>query len=367
MMIDWDSDKSHLLVNPSYSDNDQKRFQQILVQGTDYPGHLWLSTSGTSVQKWVGLSKTAILSSAAAVNHYFQSDSQDCWIQSLPFFHIGGIGIWARAFLSGAKVEVFRHDTSTKWNPLEFYHFLIEKKGTLIALVPTQLYDLVKLNCVAPPFLRHVIIGGGALFEGLYQKAIDLKWPVISTYGMTETSSQIAVGKKGDMQLLPHIKAQVDNECLSFKGSSLFTTYAYIEREKVQFLDPKEDGWFKSGDRGALNGGSIEVFGRVDGLVKIGGEMVDLVKLEELLQHVFLTGNFQIEAVLSTKPDHRLGAVVHLVVEQSPLVSEQTALLVEHYNTLVLPFEKIRSVHYVDAIPRTPLGKVLTKNLKLII
>lgn len=369
MEIDWTGSDSAILTNPAYPPTQRALFEQILAatQG-DYPGHLWLATSGSTVQKWVGLSKHATLSSAAAVNRHLESDSADRWVQTLPSFHVGGLGIWARAHLSGAAVYNFLEAHPQKWNADQFFSYLTLVKGTLTSLVPAQLHDLVLLQRRAPPSLRAVILGGGRLQEALYRQAAALGWPVLPSYGMTECASQIATAPLGwsgpsypPLRLLSHLEAQVCDGLLLFRGSSLLSAYACMAGEKVIVSDPKEGGWLSTDDRGQFHDGIITMIGRANNAIKIGGESVDLDRLEESLQKLKEQRGIDIEMTLVPIPDPRLGHVIHLVVVgQSDLPHEG---LMHSFNAQVLPFERIRHCHIVSHFPRSPLGKMMRNEL----
>ena len=102
MQIDWTSDESHVLLNPRMPADEEARLRSLVI---DLPAHLWLATSGTTgALKLTALSKRAMLVSAAAVNRHLAADAQDVWCCVLPEFHVGGLGIFARAFLSGSGV-----------------------------------------------------------------------------------------------------------------------------------------------------------------------------------------------------------------------------------------------------------------------
>lgn len=364
MKMSWEDEKSHVLMNPLYSEQEKANFKKIALEASFLKGHVWLSTSGTSAQKWVGLSKEALLTGAKAVNEYLESDKSDCWIQCLPTFHVGGLAIFARAFLSGAKVEIFRDCVTKKWDPCLFYSFLLEKKGTLLSLVPTQLYDLVKLRYKAPSHLRFLIIGGGVLAPALYEKGVALGWPIVSSYGMTETASQVAASKKFEkvpqLSILSHCKVKVHHQILSIQSSALLTTYAYIREEKILFHDPKKEGWFSTEDCGKIKNGALEIQGRMDGFFKIGGELVDLFKLENLWLNLCMQKEFCIESILMPVKNERLENELQLVVVEGQPYKE----LVDQYNASVLPFEKIRKVRTVASIPRTSIGKISKEKLQ---
>lgn len=364
--IDWETGDSHILINPRYSLEEQRHFQKILEKASSWPGHIWLSTSGSTVKKWVGLSKKAILASARAVNDHLSSNYQDKWIQALPEFHVGGLGIWARSYLSGASVADFKASCQGKWEAFAFHHFIQETKGTLTALVPAQLHDLIQLNLTAPPSLRATIIGGGKISSELYQKAQKLKWKVLPSYGLTECASQVATTEMGTekahLKLLSHIQAKVQEDGrLSFKGESLFSVYAFCHAGKVEFMNPKVEGWFVTEDMGTVDKGVLNVFGRVDQMIKVGGESVNVDALEIFLQNIKMNKQISTDMTLLAVPDSRLGHSIHLVVATSSKESMQE--IIDQFQQTVLPFERIRHVHYVLDIPRSALSKVLKQEL----
>lgn len=365
MNVVWENSQSYLLLNPSYSKSEQERFYKILKAAHAWPNHIWLSTSGSSVQKWVGLSKYALLVSAQAVNEHLKSDKEDKWVNALPFFHVGGLGIWARAYLSGAEVYDFKQEHPGKWQVEEFYRYIQKVNGTLSALVPAQLHDLVVFGQRAPSSLRALIIGGGALSPSLYEQAIALGWPVLPSYGLTECASQVATASLESwqqyqippLQLLSHIQACEREEHLCFSGSSLLSAYAYLNHHEVQFIDPKVQGWLTSEDRGRVRSGQLHVIGRADAIFKVGGENVNLAHLENYLQTLRLQLKISAEVTLIAVPDVRLGHCIHLASDS--IDREQIASLVEQFQKAVLPFERIREIHLVSEFPRSSLGKIL--------
>ena len=164
----------------------------------------WVATSGsTGALKWVALSRAAVLASAGAVNRHLGADSKDRWAHALPDFHVGGLGIHARAQLSGAAILAF-----PRWEAAGFHAFCLSERATLTALVPAQLHDLIALGLPAPPSLRAVVVGGGALSESRFRLARGLGYPVLSSYGATECASQIATSPLGSetpvLEVLPH-------------------------------------------------------------------------------------------------------------------------------------------------------------------
>lgn len=362
--IDWGSKKSHLLLNPSYSVEEQKNLKTLLDSANDYPGHIWLSTSGSHSAKWVGLSKEAILTSASAVNKLLQITSSDSWIQCLPEFHVGGLGIRARSALAGIPVFDFRKSCSGKWEAGQFADYVNRHKGTVTSLVPAQLYDLIRLGVACPPSLRSIIIGGGALSKELYREAIEAGWPILTSYGMTECSSQIATGKLtlSGIKCLEHVEVKIVKEHIALKSSALLSAYATNEHGKWNFFDPKIDSWFLTNDRGLYNNGHLQILGRGDRIVKIGGENVDLSKLEQILIDIAHSLKIQVDMALLDVEDIRLGKAINLYVAHSPI--KNIDLLVEAFNKQVLPFERIRQFHHIETIPKSALQKINYNHLR---
>ena len=366
--VDWESQESHVLVNPSYPKDKIEKFKEILKYSQNYLGHIWLSTSGSTSQKWVGLSKQALIASAEAVNVHIQAQAEDRWIQTLPEFHVGGLGIGLRASLSKSRVYDFKQH-SNKWNAQVFYDYIKENQGTLVSLVPTQLFDLINLNLTAPDHLRAVIIGGGALLPELYERGVELKWPLLPSYGSTECASQIATAKLESwkdqgfpsLHVLNHIQVnQSEDHILSFSGPSLLSAYAYVN-DTIKLIDPKKNGWFKSEDRGVVLGDSIQIFGRKDSMIKILGENVDLAQLEQQWQSLWQKFLPRYESTLTIAKDLRIEHAIHLVT--NCFNEEKVLSIIEEFHKTVLPFERLSKIYFISHFPRSELGKILKNEL----
>ena len=348
-MIDFLDDETHVLLNPRMPDHDRIALERLAGQVPSLRAHVLMATSGTTgAMRLVALSKEALLSSARAVNAHLDATSNDLWICVLPTFHVGGLGIHARAALTKSRV------ISLDWDARQFVRTVTTEHATLTSLVPAQVRDLLALHDDAPRSMRAIVVGGGAMPHDLYASARERGWPVLPSYGMTEACSQIATGRgeSEELYLLPHIsvRAALDQR-LAFRGSSLLSGYAHFdERGRALFVDPKVDGWFVSEDLGEIEGNVLRPLGRAGSFVKIGGESVDLTRLDAILDSLRNTTDAAIIAV----PDDRLGQVIHLAA-----AADDVGAIVESFNARVLPFERIRRVRRVTAIPRSPLGKLL--------
>jgi O-succinylbenzoic acid--CoA ligase len=369
--LDWQSSENRILMNPRFSLPEKNEILAMLKKSPPLQGHFWIATSGSAGRiKWTALSKEAVLASAAAVNTFLDSSASDIWLNPLPHFHVGGLGIFARAYLCQAKAidgyDLMQHN----WDPSRYCDFLCHHNATLTSLVPAQVYDLVKLEKKAPEALRAIIVGGGILSEEIYTKAIQLGWKLLPSYGLTECASQVATVSPNDRltfpfpkaTLLPHIQAYINSTGrLTLKSPSLLTLYAIKNENGVEFIDPKKDGWFETDDLGELEGRTLKIKGRQSHFIKIGGESVDLLRLQRILEEIKALCPFAYDMALAPIPDGRLGSVIHLAVAAIPdkVIDDIVAI----YQNKVLPFEKIKQIHYIDAIPRSDLGKLIINSL----
>ena len=361
MSIAWHSEDNELFLNPRLPLETSERYLRAWKTHTqNLQGQIGIATSGSTGEmgRLILLSKSAILASAAAVNQRLQSNHRDIWLKTLPSFHVGGLGILARAHLSGARVvEV----SDRRWDPAVFHADLQASKATQVSLVPTQLFDLVQANLAAPKSLRAAVIGGGACAEDLLRRAHALGWPALPSYGMTECCSQIATAllpKDPRMIPLPHVLVRIGHgDRIEIQSASLMTGQIVFSKDGERFEDPKVEGWFAAEDRGRLlPDGSLEVLGRTADFVKIGGEGVVVSRLETRLEELKLALGYRHDAAILSVGDDRLGARIDLVTNH---FGAETDLLVSRFNDSVLPFERIRKVHSVSEVPRSPLGKLL--------
>jgi O-succinylbenzoic acid--CoA ligase len=328
--LDFESAESQVLLNPRMPAEERARLESMVP---DLAAHMFVATSGSSgVMKLVALSKRAILASAAAVNERLNVTSSDVWSAVLPVFHVGGIGVYARCHLSGARPLAMAWDART----------FADSDATIASLVPAQVHDLLAAKLAPSAHLRAILVGGGA-FDAAPARAAG--WPVLPSYGMSECCSTVAI----EDQLLPHLEARCEPDArIAIRGTSLLTGYVTA----AGVVDPKIDGWFLTEDLGEISGRTLRVRGRAGEFVKIGGESVDLARLDNILADI--AGD---SAAIVALPDVRLGHVIALAA------TANVAKIADAFNARVHPFERIRATYRVGEIPRSPLGKLLRTQL----
>ncbi len=360
----WHGEQTHVACSPGESAVGLAAWMEP-THGRQ--GWCLFQTSGTEGQrKWVALTKSAMLVSAKAVNAHFTVTAGDRWLLALPTWHVGGFGILARAFAADVPVETL----SGKWDAKAFALKAKETGATLSSLVPTQVFDLVSAGIAAPKSLRVVLVGGGALSPEVRQAALKLGWPVRTTYGMTETASQVAseVAEGGRMEVLPIWEPETDAEgVLTIRGPALAKGYALCEGSEWRWKPIEMGKGLRTRDRVKLTREGSRCFlqftGRESGIVKILGELVALGPIQERIEALRL--ELQIiagEAVVCDLPDERAGS--RLVLAVSGMPTADSARLREALNLQLRAFEQIQSVVGLAQIPRGDLGKVRLEELR---
>jgi o-succinylbenzoate---CoA ligase len=347
----WESGGSLLLLNPRLAPVWRNRV--LAAEFPDLADHVWLGTSGTSGGlKIVALSRRALEASARAVNRHLAAGAADVWVNTLPLFHVGGLGIVVRAALAGVPGHYLGD-----WNAAEFVLKAEDCGATLSALVPAQVHDLVAAGLPAPERLRAVVVGGGALDNGLRERAESLGWPLLVSYGLTEAGSQVAAARseaqhEGWLPLLGHLEARLDGEgVLELRGPSLLTGWMMFGQDgRTRWEDPKRDGWYGTSDRAELRGGELRVLGRLDDLVKIRGELVDLAALERALQGRVRSGR----VALRLTPDERNGFSLRVVAENETARAEAQGASEDVFPAFARPESIVTATIVRNALGKTP-------------
>ena len=358
--LDWSSKHSTVVFNPAVRLDENTEQLPSMAEG-----HVWLATSGTTQgrRKWVGLSKAALLASAEAVNRHLRASASDIWLNPLPVFHVGGLGILARAGLTGSEVHA-----SGPWAPENFVDALKRHRATLTALVPTQVYDLVAGEFQAPSDLRAVVVGGGALSPTLYFKARKLGWPLLPSYGLSECSSQVATAALSSLEthephleILDHVRGRCDSDGrLQLRSLGLLSFYAEWDG-RWRLHDPKSEGWFTTEDLARIDGSRLTPLGRVTDQVKILGELVNLAALNFVAEKIKNDERLEGDVCLIAHRDERAGYQLDLVTAGMEYrVAERVKRI---FNDRVAPFERSTNVYCLRKLPRTELGKIKKAHL----
>ena len=264
---------------------------------------LIVATSGSSgIPKAVMLSISAIAASARAVNDALGLHENDCWLNCLPLYHIAGLSIINRCHYAGASMVLHEHFNAEKiWKDLSRY------RVTHISLVPAMLSLLLDVSHDArPPSSLHIaLIGGASLSISLARRAHNAGWPIVISYGMTETGSLCAFDDSTNAGMVAgrvgraldgfEISAANDGGNISVRGPALMSGYANPDLEAGFGL---LDGGFVTGDVGRLDEqGVLYLAGRCDDVLISAGTTIHPREVEEQLEEYAGIGRVAISAL----------------------------------------------------------------------
>lgn len=304
-------------------------------------GEIVVFTSGSSGRpKGVRLPQTSLRAAANAHMAALPFEPDDRWLLTLPLAHVGGLSVITRCLVGRATIAVAAGRLT---------HGLIhETQTTLLSLVPTMLERLLEAPA---PSLRAILLGGAAASTELIARARDAGWPVLPTYGASETCGQSCTQRLEDPRpngvgpALPSIRVRTTPDgAIEIAGPTLMAGY-------LDDPSPLEDGWFRTGDLGALDeDGHLHVRGRRDAVLITGGENVDPVEVEMALE----THPSVERAFVTGLPDATWGQRIVALVQGSASL----AGLRHHLGERLAGFKHPRAVAHVARLPELPTGKL---------
>ncbi|BBT70248.1 MULTISPECIES: o-succinylbenzoate--CoA ligase [Enterobacteriaceae] len=232
-------------------------------------------TSGST-----GLPKAAVhrcaahLASAEGVLSLMPFSEGDCWLLSLPLFHVSGQGIFWRWLFAGAQMAVSERPLADALSGC-----------THASLVPTQLWRL--FNDRQPLSLKAVLLGGAAIPAALTEQAAARGIRTFCGYGLTEFASTVcareANGGDDVGTPLPGREMRLVEGEIWLRATSMAAGY-WRDGALVPLVNA--EGWFATRDRGELHDGRLRVIGRLDNLFFSGGEGVQPEAVERVIaQH----------------------------------------------------------------------------------
>ena len=328
---------------------------------------LILPTSGTTARpKLARLPLDRIAASAAAWSSFLPPASG--WLLSLGLAHVAGIGIVARAAAAGVPVVVARD-----LEPEALLGAIREAyaQGVVVShlsLVASQLAALLDASADAPPpaGVAAVILGGGPIPGALVRRAVAAGWPVIPSYGMTETASGVVAlpsaeaGAHGTTvgRPLPGVQLRIDDGRIAVRGPMTFA--GYLGDDATTAVVKDADGWLMTGDVGRIDDdGRLTVLGRSDDVIITGGEKVAPAEVEAaLLEHPTIA-----EVAVTGVADPTWGAVPVAVIVLRPGTTATDEDLRDHARKRLARYKVPARFARVPSLPRNDRGKVIRDDL----
>ena len=288
-----------------------------------------IATSGsTGAPKGVVLTREAVRTSAVLGSRRLPSGSDTHWLACLPLSHVGGLSVVFKALDTGTELTV--HERFDAGHVMR----AAQDGCTHVSLVPTA------LRRIDPFAFRCILLGGS-------RPPLDRPSHVIATYGLTETGSgvvydgrplddvEISIGSGGEIL----VRSPTNMRCYRDGSTSI-----------------DSDGWLHTGDVGSFVDGVLSVVGRIDDLIKTGGEKV----WPETVERVVLAARPEVEICVVGIEDPEWGQQVVLATTDPHL----DLATVREYVLAELPgFHVPKAVVRLSDFPRTSIGKIRRREI----
>jgi long-chain acyl-CoA synthetase len=350
-----------------------------------------LFTSGTTSQpKAVELTHNNLTSYVTGTVEFESAAPTDAALICVPPYHIAGVGAALSNLYAGRKMVYLPNFDAQEWVRL-----VNAEQVTTATLVPTMLDRVVAVlesgvesGRDKLPTLRNLAYGGSKVGLPLVRRALELLPDVgfVNAYGLTETSSTIAVLTPDDHRIalaalsskdgaarrlgsvgqpVPGIELQIRAEDGTVLGPGE-TGELFVRGEQVSgrytgigsVLD--ENGWFPTKDIATLDeDGYLFIGGRSDDTIIRGGENIAPAELEDvLIEHPHVRD----VAVVGVE-DPQWGQVIVAVVVPLPGVDPDPDELREYVRKSLRGSRTPDRVVFRDELPTTATGKVLRREI----
>jgi acyl-CoA synthetase (AMP-forming)/AMP-acid ligase II len=336
------------------------------------------SSGTTGLPKGVELTHRALAANVLQIGRVLGLDEQDIVVAVAPFFHAVGFTVLLHGGISSGATVI----SLPRFELEGFLAAIQDHRATASVVVPPIVLALARHPAVDEydlSSLRFLGCGAAPLGVELQQETADrLGCLVAQGYGMTEAVAGIAISSMVEPErnhpeqvgiLLPGTEARViDQESgadlgtggtgeIWVRGPQLMR--GYLNKHEATAATIDEDGWLHTGDIGRVDDeGRMYITDRIKELIKFKAFQVAPAELEALLcTHPAVAG-----AAVVGAPDEEAGEIpTAFIVTRGEVADDELMAWVAER---VAPHKRIRRVERVDAIPASPTGKILRRELR---
>ena len=332
-------------------------FDDVAVGPDDLAALLY--TSGTTgAPKGAMLSHRNLATNAAVLTDLWDFGPDDVLLHGLPVFHTHGLFVAVNCVLASGASMVFlpRFDVDEVLAALP--------RCSVMMGVPThytRLLDDERLGRESCAGMRLFVSGSAPMLASTHETFRARTGHVIlERYGMTETSMLTSNPLEGERRPgtvglpLPGTDVRLaEDATIEVRGPNVFS--GYWRRPDLADTEFTPDGWFRTGDIGAIDSdGYVRIIGRAKDLVISGGLNVYPKEVEDVVDAI----DGVLESAVIGLPDPDLGeSVVAVVVAEPGRTLDPEAVRAAARQSLA-GFKVPKRVEVVDALPRNAMGKV---------
>ncbi len=361
-----------------------RKANQVIGQG-----FLFQTSGTTSDKKFVVHSFESIKTSCLAVNSWVDVGQKDKFLAPISIHHMGGFSVLARNYFFNGEAAI----VLPNWDLKLFMKVIQDHKISVTSLVPSQIYEIVQNNLTAPTSLKAIFVGGSSIDQVIFQKAKDLGWPLLKTFGSSEACSQVFTQKSDSknegLDLLPHWEFKLDQENrLSIKGKSLFSGYLFLNYDSLNtssatnnlisrktenipaaIFEPiklDKDGFFQTDDHVVCeNKILIKFLGRSNDFIKVNSFLVNIYNLRQRFYGFLQTKNFDPSNLVLIETEDLKSGFKFVVITDN--LSFELSELVREWNKSSKSYEGVLGIYGIEKMPTTDIGKIKYGELKKII
>ncbi|MDT3677745.1 MAG: long-chain fatty acid--CoA ligase [Burkholderiaceae bacterium] len=342
---------------------------------SDEPLLVCYTSGSTGKPKGVLLTQRALDANAANSVAMHEMTADDRILTTLPLFHVGGLNNQTTPALRiGATVVLHpRFDVEPTFDAIE------RERITLTVLVPAQLDPMMahpRWVSADLSSLRMITTGSTIVPEKLIRDVHERGIPMAQVYGATETcpiaayqrrEDALRVGSAGraakacELRIVDDYARDVEPGAsgeILVRGPNVMRGY-WNDRTATDAA--LIDGWFHTGDVGHLDAdGFLWVDGRKKDMIISGSENIYPAEIENVL----IESPDIEEASVVGRPDPRWGEIVVAVVVRRPGSTIDADGVLALLENRIARFKHPKDVVFVDALPKTALGKVRKEEVR---
>lgn len=349
------------------------------TDGTE-PRWVYYSSGTTAAPKGIRHCDRSVMAGSAGVVGMVGASSSDVNPIAFPISHIGGAAMLAAALLTGMRLVLF-----DAFDPVHTTAAIAAQRPTLLGTATPFFVAFMaaqREHGAEPlfPDLRGCLGGGAPITPELGRQVRETLSVagVANSWGLTEFPVATSPRPDGAPEVLDHtvgspvpgvsVRVVGDDERevepgeegeLRLKGPQCFLGYVDAGLDADAF---DADGWFRSGDRGRLDGrGNVQVTGRIKDAIIRNAENISALEIENVLATHPAVADVAVIGI----PDQRTGERVCAVVVPSAGAELALGSLFDHCQANGLSKHKApERLELVDDLPRNLTGKVLKAELR---
>ncbi len=345
---------------------------------------MMLYTAGTTGKpKGVMLTHANLYAQAEAASEGAEIDKQEksrIMMSAMPMAHIFGVGVMLGGYMTPPRIADGYGVQMSWFEPERFMQLIVQHQCNAMAAVPTMLIFILnhpKIDEYDLSCLDEVVSGAASLpveIARAFSERFNCR--IREIYGQTECvgigaanrlSQPYRPGSCGKAYSNTELKIVDDRDEfllhekigeVVLRGPTVMKGYHNRPEETAKVL---RNGWLHTGDMGYLDEDDfLFIVDRKKDMIIKGGENIYPAELENILFEI----DGVAEAAVVGKPDPVFGENVIGYVVRKPGIELGDQEIMDYMKTKTSSFKVPVKIHFVDELPKSPVGKILRRELR---